>query len=353
MADRSPAFLCLLSALLFGASTPLAKLLLSGISPFTLAGLLYLGAAIAVAPNAYRAGLSPAAFRAGNMGYLLGAIVFGGIFGPVLLLKGLDLGEAASVSLWLNLETVATSLLAWAFFREDMGARTWAAMILVTAGGVVLAAPFEGSAGMAAVLVVLACFCWGLDNNYTALIDGLTPSQSTFAKGLVAGCVNLAIGLKLEGGMEQAGFSGGAVIAALVLGGLSYGASISLYIRGAQDLGAARSQMVFSTAPFFGLVIAWVVVGETALLAQFAAAGLMILGLGLMLRGQHIHEHRHRAQFHTHMHRHDDGHHNHSHDDLPPSHRHSHPHDHEPLSHMHPHRPDLHHRHDHDGESQP
>jgi drug/metabolite transporter (DMT)-like permease len=333
--------------LLFGASTPLAKLLLVEVGPFVLAGLLYLGAAFAVFPAAVSGGPFLRGLAGRNLRLLCGAIFFGGIAGPVLLLESLLRAPAGSVALWLNLETVATSLLAWLFFKEDMGRRVWLAVGLIAGGGVLIALPFEPASTLPALGVAAACICWGLDNNFTALIDGLTPSQSTFLKGLVAGSVNLAIGARLGGGLSGELGTVDSLFAALALGGLSYGVSLALYVRGAQQLGAARSQLIFSAAPFFGLVLAWVLLDEPVLAVQLFAGALMAGGIGLMLRSEHGHEHDHDAITHTHDHRHDDGHHDHGHADLPVSVRHTHEHSHSELSHSHPHRPDLHHRHDH------
>ena len=248
----SPISWCILSAALFGASTPLAKQLLDATGPFTLAGLLYLGAAIAVVPFSLRGG-SRARFRQrAHVAHLGGAILFGGIAGPALLLFGLQHAQAASVSLWLNLETVATALLAWLFFREHLGARTWAAAALVVAAGALLAFPFDAGSLSAATLVALACACWGLDNNHTALLDGVTPAQATLVKGCIAGAVNLVVGLAVEGTPTAAN-----VATALAVGSLGYGVSIMLYIKGAQHLGATRSQLLFATAPLWGVALAW------------------------------------------------------------------------------------------------
>jgi drug/metabolite transporter (DMT)-like permease len=344
---RAPTVWCLIAALLFGASTPLAKLLLADIGPFVLAGLLYVGAAFAVFPAAVSGGPMLSGLRGRNLRLLCGAIVFGGIAGPVLLLEGLRRAPAGSVSLWLNLETTATALLAWLFFKEDMGRRVWLAIGLVGVAGVALAWPFEPSSVQAVGLVVAACFCWGAENNFTALIDGLTPSQSTFLKGAVAGLVNLAVGVGLAGEISSLGSVSDSLFAALALGGLCYGVSLALYVRGAQQLGAARSQLIFSAAPFFGLTLSWVLLGEPVLRLQVVAGALMAAGMGLMLGARHEHGHHHSAQTHTHDHRHDDGHHDHTHEDLPAGVRHTHEHSHPEKTHSHPHRPDLHHRHDH------
>jgi len=344
---RAPTVWCLVAALLFGASTPVAKVLLEGLGPFTLAGLLYLGAALAVLPVAFSGGSLSLARGRRNLLLLGGAVFFGGMLGPVLLLFSLQRASAASVSLWLNLETVGTALLAWLFFKEDMGARTWLAVALVLAGGVALALPPQPSTLLAVALISGAALCWGLDNNLTSLIDGFTPAQSTLIKGLVAGTVNLSLGLFLEGvpGLDAAGAK--LLCAALVVGGLGYGASLVLYVRGAQHLGATRSQLIFAAAPFFGLALSWLALGEPVAFVQLLAGALMAAGIVVMMSAPHSHHHVHGAMLHTHSHRHDDGHHGHVHEGLPRSHRHTHEHEHEPHEHSHPHRPDLHHRHEH------
>ena len=339
-----PVLWCLAAAALFGASTPASKLLLDdALGPFTLAGLLYLGAGLATLPFALRGGSAARRRDPANLRRLLGAVLFGGVLGPVALLAGLKLAPAASVSLWLNLETPATALLAWVFFRENLGARAWAANALVVAAGVALAAPAGFSLAPAALLVAVAAVCWGLDNNFTAVIDGWTPAQTTAVKGLVAGAVNLGLGVAVEGGLPSAPV----VIGALGVGALAYGASIVLYIRGAQQLGATRSQMIFSTAPFLGVAVAWGLLGEPVQAAQLGAAALLVGALALLLTDKHGHVHRHSALTHTHAHRHDDGHHDHVHPGLPVEAWHTHEHAHGAVEHTHPHQPDLHHRHRH------
>jgi drug/metabolite transporter (DMT)-like permease len=339
----APILWCLTAAALFGASTPAAKALLGDMGPLTLAGLLYLGAAAAALPFSFRGGSRQLAWRRSNVLMLLGAIVFGGAIGPALLMIGLTLAPAASVALWLNLETVATALLAWAFFREHLDRRTWLAVVLTVAAGVVLASPSGFSMAPAAGLVALACVCWGLDNNLTAVIDGFTPAQTTLAKGIFAGTTNLGLAFLLE----PVDLSVKAAASALSIGGLGYGLSIVLYIHGAQQLGATRSQILFSTAPFMGGVVAWTALGEPILAAQVIAIGVLVPALWLLLSARHEHSHAHDEQTHTHSHRHDDGHHHHSHAALPAATRHTHEHSHQPDVHAHPHVPDLHHRHEH------
>lgn len=272
-----------------------------------------------------------------------GAVLFGGVLGPVLLLWGLSSAPAVSVALWLNLETVATTLLAWAFFREHVHGRMWASSTMVLGASILLAAPFEFGVGIAALMVTLACVCWGLDNNFTAVIDRFTPAQTTFTKGLVAGVVNLSLGVWFEGQFPPVL----AALAALGVGIFSYGVSLVLYIRGAQQMGAMRSQMVFATAPFWGVIMAWSFLAESVTPVQLVATGIMLGALWMIYTERHDHEHAHQTVTHTHLHRHDDRHHDHPHPSLPGRVWHTHEHEHESITHIHPHRPDLHHRHEH------
>jgi drug/metabolite transporter (DMT)-like permease len=340
-----PVLLALLSASLFGAATPLSKALLGGLSPFQLAGLLYLGAALSVVPVLLGTGRLRRTWRvdARNRRRLAGAVVLGGVCGPLALLFGLRVAAAASVSLWLNLELVATAVLGHVVFRDQLGRVGWAAAAGTLLGAGVLSWG-EGAAGVqAGSLVALACVCWGFDNHLTALIDGLTPAESTFWKGLVAGSANLLFGLTAQ--PLTAPFP--AVLGALGLGGLAYGVSVVLYIQAAQRLGATRAQLLFATAPFFGVALSLLLLGEQLSPAQAGAALILTGALLLLFWDRHTHAHDHVGTTHEHWHRHDDGHHDHVHPDLPSALGHAHAHDHLATTHAHAHWPDLHHRHPH------
>lgn len=339
-----PLVACLVAAALFGASSPASKALLGSLSLLTLAGLLYLGAALGVLPFSLQGGSATARRAPGNLARLAGVILFGGVVGPTLLLIGLARAPAASVSLWLNLEAPATALLGWAFFKEHIDRRVLVAVVVVTGASALLAGASGAALVPAALLVAGGCLCWGLDNNLSAAIDGFTPAQSTLAKGLAAGVTNLAAGALLDGREMMLSSVG----AALALGALAYGASIVLYVRAAQQLGAVRSQLIFSSAPFFGVLLSWIALREPVVWTQLVAAALMVFAVVLLHRERHEHAHTHAALTHTHWHRHDDGHHDHVHEQGL-SGGHVHEHTHETRSHAHAHRPDLHHRHDHRG----
>jgi drug/metabolite transporter (DMT)-like permease len=329
---------CLFATLLFAAAMPIAKLLLQQSGPFTLAGLLYVGAAIVAAPPAYRAGISAITRR--DLWQLIIIAIAGGLAGPALLMLALTRAPAASISLWLNLEAIATAILAWAFFRENLDYRAWTGIMIVAVAGGILAIPSSTGGLAVPALIGAACLCWALDNNLTSIIENFTPSQITIIKGILGGAFNLVVGVALE----SHGFTAVSNARALILGAISYGISLMLYISGARQLGAVRAQAIFATAPFAGCVFSWIILDEHVQGAQIAAGLLMAGGISLMYSA-HEHVHSHVAQVHTHRHSHDDPHHAHTHPR--PVRTHTHEHTHTPMSHSHRHLPELHHRHTH------
>lgn len=336
-----------IAALLFGLATPISKVLLEGISPFQLAGLLYLGAALVLLPKVItERGLKKVLkMNPSNKLRILGAIVFGGIGGPVALLFGLKLSSASSVSMWLNLELVFTALLGHFIFKDYLGRLGW----LGSLGAVLAAVLLSWQGGIAGIkaglFVALACLLWGFDNHFTALIDEISPQTNTFLKGIFAGTINLTLGLFLAnyGAIWQQ------TAGALVLGAFSYGISIALYIGSAQGIGATRAQIIFASAPFFGVGASILILGEALSLIQIVSAVLLLLSLIPLLMDSHLHKHYHRKLVHEHLHRHGEGHHEHPHSDnvLPDWVPHSHEHKHEEATHRHSHLPDIHHRHEH------
>ena len=341
----SPFLLVLISAVLFGASTPASKLLLDTLGPVQLAGLLYLGAGLATAPFAWRqrrARSGRASDRASSK-RLAGVVLVGGVVAPSCVLFALHSASSASVSLLLNLEMAATAVLGVLFFREHLGRTSWAGVALGLGSACFLSAG-GGLPGMwSGLLVVAACIGWGLDNHWTALMDGLSPSETTAWKGLVAGAATCTLGYVIE--PWDAGWV--SVAAALSVGALSYGASIVLHVIGSQHLGATRAQVVFSTAPFIGAALSFAFLGEGLGVRYVVASSGLAMGVALLFLDRHEHEHSHPSVEHVHSHRHDDGHHDHVHAGMPVSTRHIHPHRHEERIHAHRHLPDLHHRHAH------
>ncbi len=345
---RSPGVLAALgAALLFGAGTPLAKLLLESASPWLLAGLLYLGSGLGMALVRLASRAAPVRMVRAEWPWLAGAIVAGGVLGPVLLMAGLSTMPASAASLLLNAEAVFTALLAWFAFRENFDRRIALGMAAILAGAVLLSWPADGQVSFAglqpALAILAACFCWGLDNNFTRKVSLTDASWIAAVKGLVAGSVNLALALWLGSKLPAATN----LAAALLLGFFAYGLSLALFVVALRHLGTARTGAYFSVAPFFGALLA-VAMGEALTLPLLLAAGLMAIGVGLHLSERHVHLHMHEALEHEHLHDHADGHHQHEHAEGPaPQGPHRHHHRHEPVEHEHPHYPDTHHRHRH------
>lgn len=332
------------AALLFGAGTPLAKWLLDAVSPWLLAGLLYLGSGLGL--TLYRSLIQSPVVRLprNEVFWFAGAILAGGIVAPLLLMIGLTGMPASGASLLLNAEGVFTALLAWFVFKENFDKRIALGMGAIVAGAIVLSWPGEAQfTGMWPTLAVLgACFAWGIDNNLTRKISLTDATWIASMKGLVSGTVNLIIAFSLGASMPALPN----LAAAMVVGFLAYGVSLALFVIGLRHLGTARTGAYFSVAPFFGAILA-LLMGESASIQLLIAGALMALGTWLHLTEHHEHEHTHRLMRHDHEHVHDE-HHQHDHDSpVTPGTKHRHLHWHKPLEHMHPHFPDSHHRHNH------
>lgn len=337
--------LALGAALLFGSAPPFAKILSGDMAPFMLAAFLYLGAGIGLAilrivDRLRSADTREAPLRRGDLPWLGAVIVTGGVVAPVLLMIGLSRGTASGTSLLLNLEGLATMAIAWVVFGENVDRRLFVGALAILAGAVVLASDGEvPEAGIGSVSVSLACIAWGIDNNLTRKISAVDPTTITIAKGLVAGCVDLGLGLALGEPLPMPLAATGAA----TTGFFCVGVSLVLYIRALRELGTARTGAYFSMAPFIGAILSLAILGERTTAALLVAAVLMSVGLWLHLTERHEHPHDHEDLEHEHVHEHD-VHHRHDHGDEGP---HSHPHKHEPVRHSHVHYPDLHHRHDH------
>ncbi len=346
------AFLALAAAALFGASTPLAKLLLGEVPPIGLAGLLYLGSGLGLfaarlAMHTRRSAnqlATEAPLAARDYPWLAGAVIAGGVVAPVLLMWGLSGTGASEASLLLNLEGVITTLVAAALFREAVGGRVWAAAVLMLAAGLVLSWQWQADLKLSlhAVAIVGACFCWALDNNLTRKVSASDPVVLAMIKGLAAGSFNLVLALVL--GMSFPATA--TLVGALVVGFLGYGVSLVLFILALRHLGSSRTAAHFSTAPFIGAAIAIFALGEPFTVSFGVALALMVAATWLVLTEQHAHEHTHEYMAHSHRHVHDE-HHQHAHRGDEGPEPHAHWHEHPPMTHIHPHLPDLHHRHRH------
>jgi drug/metabolite transporter (DMT)-like permease len=347
--DRKPIVYILISASLFGLSSPLAKLLLKDISPVMLAGLLYLGAFLGLFLYSLVTKKDIAAGKAAkltvrDLPWLTGAIIAGGVIAPISQMVGLNLISGFSTSLLLNLEGAATAVIAVFFFRENAGKRLWLALLCMTAAGILLSwSPGQSKFSIAGpLLILLAVVCWGIDNNLTRQISDKNPIQITYLKGLIGGVISVSTALLL-GKTVALDFT---LLLALLLGAFSYGISLVFFIKALAGLGSSRTGAFFSLGPFVGAVASIILLREWIGWVMFPA--LLLMGLGVWLIGseKHEHTHAHLAVTHVHMHRHDDMHHLHKHPAGTPE-PHSHEHAHAELRHSHAHWPDTQHRHQH------
>lgn len=340
----------LAAAALFGAGTPFAKLLLGDVSPWLLAGLLYTGSGLGLTAGRLIRRAPRVRIQRSEVLPLAGAVFFGGLVAPVLLMAGLAQMPASGASLLLNAEAVFTALLAWFVFRENFDRRVAAGMVAIVAGAVVLSVPSgaQFASPWPALAILAACLCWALDNNLTRKVALNDATWLAAVKGAVAGPVNLVLAFSLGATVPGVWLVAGAA----VIGLFAYGISLALFIVGMRHIGTARAGAYFSIAPFFGALIA-VGLGEQVTLPLLIAAATMGLGVWLHLTERHNHEHTHPATTHDHWHGHDVGQrddhvHQHPGDALvPPGTWHSHEHTHDAVTHTHDHYPDADHRHPH------
>jgi drug/metabolite transporter (DMT)-like permease len=351
-ASKIPVYQALFAALLFGASAPLSKTLLSSIDPVPLAAFIYIGSGLcswllfSVRKGGNKSGSLEERITKPDIPWLAGAIFAGGVAAPILLLLGLDRTPASTASLLLNFEAVATGLLAYLLFREAVGKRIFLAVGLITIASILLT--WNGGAwgfSLGSLAIVAACFLWGLDNNLTRHISGKDPLMIVGIKGICAGGFSMLLTLVLKIPIPSLS----TILIAFLVGAICYGLSIQLFILALRGLGSARTGALFGTVPFVGAILSLIFLKEIPQVLFWVSLPIMAAGAWLMLTEKHGHAHTHMEMVHSHSHHHPDEHHQHGHpgDVSFFSGKHSHPHHHQPISHTHSHAPDLHHRHDH------
>ncbi|HAL73892.1 MAG TPA: EamA family transporter [Clostridiales bacterium] len=342
--------MALLAAALYGLSAPSAKLLLGEIPPLLLAALLYLGAGVGMlALDLIHRLRQPyqveARLTRRELPFVIGMIILD-IAAPIFLMIALTLTTAANASLLNNFEIVATTLIALLLFKEAIGRRMWLAIGLITLGSLLLSvadiSSFSFSAG--SLLVILACLCWGLENNCTRQLSSKDPQQIVVIKGFGSGLGALLIAIVKSQLKAQLLY----ILLAMLLGFLAYGLSIYFYILAQRTLGAARTSAYYAAAPFIGVLISILIFGQKISGSFIAAAVLMVVGAFFAATEYHRHLHRHEPVTHEHRHSHTDGHHGHEHQQAADQQtEHSHLHTHEAVEHTHRHTPDTHHTHRH------
>lgn len=333
----------LLAALFFGASAPIAKLLLGDVPPVLMAAFLYLGSGTGISLIKLYQRLTnnqkEAGIRRPDVGWLAGAIISGGILAPIVLMISLKNTPASTASLLLNFEGVGTTIIALLFFRESISRRALAAIFIITLASIFLSTNFSSGFGfsLGALGVILACVLWGVDNNFTRNISAKDPLTIVAWKGLVAGSFSLLLGLGL--GQQLPALT--IILRILLLGFISYGLSTMLFIYSMRGLGAARTSALYGTAPLAGVLLSIIIFRDPVTVLFALAAVLMMVGAYWLANEEHAHFHIHMPVVHEHRHSHDEFHIHDEHDQI-----HSHEHEHPRTEHEHGHMPDIHHRHE-------
>lgn len=351
-----PVIQAISAAALFGASAPIAKLLVGEIPPVLLASFLYLGSGIGLSlyrfiQNIYLTSSSrEAELNKNDTSWLIGAILSGGVIAPIVLMFSLKNTTGATASLLLNFEGVATTIIAYFAFKESVNKRIWLAIILVTFASIILSLDLSGRIGLSigAIGVLFACALWGIDNNFTRNISAKDPIAIARFKGLGAGIFSLFLALILGNKFPHISV----IFYALLLGCFSYGISFVLFVFALRSLGAARTSAFFGSAPFVGSALSFFIFQGSSNLLFFMSLPFMIAGAVLLLSEDHSHLHTHDEFEHEHIHKHDE-HHIHKHIGETGNLKnlsHSHLHKHDPINHTHAHTPDIHHRHIHEKE---
>src|SRR5512146_3096102 len=285
----------LLAALFFGASAPVAKLLLGDVPPVLMAAFLYLGSGIGISLiklyQRFTRNQKEAGIKRPDIGWLAGAIISGGILAPILLMISLKNTPASTASLLLNFEGVGTTVLALLFFHESISRRALGAIAAITLASILLSTNFGSNWGMSlgAFGVLGACMFWGLDNNLTRNISAKDPLTIVAWKGLIAGSFSLLLGLML--GQPLPALT--TILSILLLGFISYGLSTMLFIYSMRGLGAARTSALYGTAPLAGVILAILIFHDPFTILFILAAILMVIGTYLLANEEHAHFHIH------------------------------------------------------------
>ena len=328
-------FFAVLAATLYAINIPIGKLLLGKVEPVMMAALLYLGAGFGLLICKMLSGKKDreSTLTKAELPYTIGMVALD-IAAPILLMLGLRGIHSANASLLNNFEIVATSLLAFFFFREKLSKHLVLAIVLVTLASVTLS--FEGAGALSfcggSLLVLAAACCWGLENNCTRMLSNKSSMQITIIKGVFSGLGSLIVALVKREALP--GFLW--AMAVMLLGFVAYGLSINFYIKAQKDLGAAKTSAYYAISPFLGVIFSFLVLREKPGVQFYLGFLLMVIATVLLIKDtitlQHTHEHTHT---HCHAHRHGEMVHNHEHTHV---HNHAHIHGVKENAHGHEHK---------------
>jgi drug/metabolite transporter (DMT)-like permease len=276
-------FQAVLAAALYALSMPFSKMLLQEIPPMMTAAFLYLGAglgmsAVGLIRSKHQKERTELRLTRSEMPYIA-AMVALDIAAPILLMFGLTMTTAAKASLLNNFEIVATAIIALFVFRETINRRLWLAVALITVSSILLsvesAESFSFSAG--SLFVLLACVCWGFENNCTRKISHKDPLQIVVIKGFGSGLGALAIAFAVGGQISSFAY----IPAVLLLGFVAYGLSIFFYVYAQREIGAAKTSAYYAVAPFIGVLLSFLFLGERPNMLFAIALLIMIVGAWL------------------------------------------------------------------------
>ncbi len=281
-----PVFYAILAAALYALNSPLSKLLLRDVPPTMMAGFLYLGAGLGMTVMGMvrkRTGHGGREVRLTrkDLPYTLGMIVLD-IAAPIFLMIGLSRTTAANASLLNNFEIVATSLIAMLLFREQISRQLWAAIGLITLSSILLSVEDAGSFrfSVGSLFVLLACTCWGLENNCTRCLSRCDPLEIVVVKGFCSGIGSVLIGFAVGESLPVFGD----IFKILLLGFVAYGLSIYFYVYAQRYLGAAKTSAYYAVAPFIGAFLSLVILREKPGVLFLIALAIMICGVWLINR---------------------------------------------------------------------
>ncbi|WP_394266126.1 DMT family transporter [Anaerotignum sp.] len=278
--QKTAIFWAVLAAGLYALNAPVSKLLLEEVPPTMMAALLYLGAGVGLVlvrlvQRMAGKGKKESPLTIKDMPYAVGMVVLD-IAAPIFLMVGLTMTTAANASLLNNFEIVATAVIALFIFREAISRRLWLAIVLVTISSAILSvedmSSFTFSYG--SIFVLLACVCWGLENNCTRMISHKDPLEIVVIKGFGSGLGSLVLAFCLGENALPLVYG----MCTLLLGFVAYGLSIFFYIYAQRYLGAAKTSAYYALAPFMATALSLVIFREKPSISFLIALLIMAMG---------------------------------------------------------------------------
>lgn len=267
------------AAALYAISSPISKLLLQEIPATMMAALLYLGAGLGITLlhifQKRKGSSQELHLTKAERPYTIGMVLLD-IAAPILLMVGLNMTSAANTSLLNNFEIAATSIIALCIFKESISKRLWLAIALVTFSCILLSVEDFSSLELSigSIFVLCACVCWGFENNCTRMLSSKNPLEIVIIKGFGSGLGSLCIALFLRESFASFLY----ILIALLLGFVSYGLSIMLYIYAQRYLGAAKTSTYYAVSPFIGMLFSFLIFREKPSVRFLIACSIMIAG---------------------------------------------------------------------------